>query len=212
MELANAGADVRLTFINQSNDQDNSDVVIFQKNVASGQQASAVAWLVIQNCGRGDSHPFIYPAAMQVGANDSWGNFTPLLDAAPGQAFAVTNTASFDQLVPDGPATSPTEVQVRNALPEGAIGAGIYRDGRQLAHETSVAPGQMAAFAFDPTIWIGAVSQVEQGQVMDAAIVEQINTLLSLFGIASADIVMTGGGSGPDSRPFAFTMQNVVMA
>ena len=212
MELGNTEAGVRLTFINQSNDQMNSDVVIFQKNAAGGQQVSTVAWLVIQNCGQGDSHPFVYPAAMEVGASDSWGNFTPLLDAPPGQSFAVVYTASGDQLVPDGPATSPTEVQVENQLQLGAINAGIYRNRALLAHEKSLAPGQIAAFAFEPTIWIGAVSQAEQGQVLDPAIVGSINTQLSLFGIASADIVMTGGGPGENASPFAFTMQNIVMA
>ena len=29
-----------------------------------------------------------------------------------------------------------------------------------------------------------------------------INTEISLLGIAGADIVMTGGGSGPDAKPF----------
>jgi hypothetical protein len=47
---------------------------------------------------------------------------------------------------------------------------------------------------------------------MDSAVVEQVNTEFSLLGIASADIVMTGGGSGPDAQPFSFTFQNVVMA
>jgi hypothetical protein len=70
----------------------------------------------------------------------------------------------------------------------------------------------MAAFQFQPTIWIGAVSQVTQGQVMNSAIVDQVNTELSLLGLASADIVMTGGGPGKSSQPFSFSLQNVVWA
>jgi hypothetical protein len=101
---------------------------------------------------------------------------------------------------------------VQNNLQQGVIDARVYKEGALVAIETSIAPQQMAAFQFDPVIWIGAVSQVEQGTVMDSAIVQQLNTLLSLLGIASADIVMTGGGSGPDSQPFAFTLQNIVAA
>ena len=117
-----------------------------------------------------------------------------------------------DQLVAAGIATYPTEVQVQNNLTQGAINAGIYRNGTLLAQKTSVAPQQMAAFQFNPTIWIGAVSQVTQGQVMNSAIVQQVNTELSLLGIASADIVMTGGGPGATSQPFNFSLQNIVRA
>ena len=37
----------------------------------------------------------------------------------------------------------------------------------------------------------------------------QINTEISLIGIASADLVLTGGG---DSQPYQFTLENVVMS
>ena len=52
---------IKLNFINRSNDQNNSQVVIFQKNVAADLDELAVAWKVIDNCGQGDNHPFNYP-------------------------------------------------------------------------------------------------------------------------------------------------------
>jgi hypothetical protein len=204
--------DIQLNFINQSNDRNNSDIVIFSKDVSSGASELSVAWLVIQYCGQGDNHPFTYPMRSQVGVIDAWGNHSPKLDAAPGQAFAEHLTASGDELALVGAANSPAEIQVRNDLPKGAIAACIFKDGALFAQKSGIAPGEMAAFQFQPAIWIGAVSQVEQGQVMDSAVVEQVNTEFSLLGIASADIVMTGGGSGPDAQPFSFTFQNVVMA
>ncbi|MNT99836.1 hypothetical protein D3C72_2427920 [compost metagenome] len=66
-------------------------------------------------------------------------------------------------------------------------------------------------FQFKPTIWIGVASQIVQGQVMNSAIISNINTQLSLLGIASADIVMTGGGPGANTTPFAFHFENIVM-
>jgi hypothetical protein len=48
--------------------------------------------------------------------------------------------------------------------------------------------------------------------VVDSAILSNINTEISLFGIASADIIMTGGGTGPDETPFVFTLTNVQYA
>lgn len=204
--------DVQLNFINQSADSNNSQIVIFQKNVATGYEEIAVAWKVIQYCGYGDNHPFVYPTTMQVCASDSYGNYTPRLNAQPGDGFQVSLTSSGDMLTKSGKSNYPTEVQVANNLPQGAINANIYKDSTLLATKTTIAPGQMAAFEFLPTIWIGAVSQVTQSQVMDSAIVDQVNTELSLLGIASADIVMTGGGPGKGSMPFAFTLQNISWA
>jgi hypothetical protein len=150
--------------------------------------------------------------ATAVGASDSYGNFTPQLVAQPGQLFQMQLTTSGDQLVAAGPANSPAEIQVLNALPKGSINAGVYKAGKLLACKTMIAPQQKAVFQFKPTIWVGVVSQVEQGQVMNSAIMSTVNTEISLLGIASADIVMTGGGPGPNSQPFQFSLENVVMA
>jgi len=203
--------DIQLNFINQSADASDVQIVIFQKNVATGYEGSAVAWRVIQYCGPGDNHPFVYPTTMRVSTSDSYGNYEPQLDARPGDLFQVTLTGSGETLAKAAtPASYPTEVQVQNNLPQGAINAHIYRDGLLLASRTSVAPGQTAAFEFKPTIWIGAVSQVVQGQIMNSAILDQVNTELSLLGIRSADIVMTGGGPGESAMPLAFSLQNIV--
>ena len=205
------GAEVKLNFVNHSNDANNSSVVIFAKN-ASGMSELAVAWQVIENCGQGWSHPFTYPQAVSVGVSDSSGNFSPQLAAENGQMFKVTLTPSGDQLSLEGPASDPRSVQIVNALERGAINAIVFRAGKPYATATTLAPQQMATFQFRPTIWIGAVSQVREGDVMNSAILSSINTEISLMGIASADIVMTGGGPGPGSTPFMFTLQNVVMA
>lgn len=47
---------------------------------------------------------------------------------------------------------------------------------------------------------------------MNSAILASINTEISLLGIASAGIVMTGGGAGPDATPFEFSLQSIAMA
>lgn len=203
---------IKLNFINRSNDLNSSQIVVFQKNVTTDFDEFAVAWKVIQNCGLGDSHPFTFPMAMTIGSSDSWGNYTPQLAAQNGQMFHMINNGSGDVLTYTGPSTSSTEVQLRNDLETGAIGACIYKNGQLLATKTSVAPGQKAVFQFKPTIWIGAVSQIVQGEVMNSAIIQDVNTEISLLGIASADIVMTGGGPGPGSTAFEFNLENIVMA
>jgi hypothetical protein len=147
-----------------------------------------------------------------VGASDSSGNPGPQKDATNGQQFSMVEDASGDTLKNTGQASSPDEVEVLNALEHGAINANVYRDGRLLATKTDISPGQKAVFQFKPTIWVGVVSQIEAGAVMNSAILSQINTEISLLGLKNADIVMTGGGPGENSTPFVFTLQNVVYA
>jgi hypothetical protein len=203
--------DIKLNFINNSN-SDNPSVVIFQKNAATSFNELPVAWKVIQNCAQGVNHPFTFSTGMQVAASNSFGNHTPQQNAAHGQLFRMALSGSGNTLSHTGSATSSSEVQVNNSLPSGAINANIYKSGQLLATKTSIAPGQKVAFTFKPTIWIGVVNQVVQGQVMNSAILSSVNTELSLLGIASADIVMTGGGPGRSSIPYTFTLQNVVTA
>ena len=206
-------SDILLNFYNYSNATDNPEVIIFQKNVAENYDELAVAWKVIQNCGQGDYHPFTYPMTMYVSAGDSYDNYTPKLKAENGQSFSMQLNPSGDQLVLSGEsASSPNEVEVWNNLKKGAISANVYKNGSLLALKTGVAPGQKAVFEFKPYIWIGVASQIVEGQVMNSAVLSQFNTQLSLQGIASADIYMTGGGPGPNSTPYQFTLQNVVLA
>lgn len=201
---------IKLNFINRSSDTNNSSVVIFQQNVAEDFGEIAIAWKVIENCGRLDNHPFAYPLNFMVSASDSYGNYTPQLTGYDGQAFDMVKSTSGDILqLSSTPATATTEVEVRNNLIQGAINANCYRDGKLLATKTGLAPGQKAVFEFQPRIYIGVVSQVEEGDVMNSAIISQINSEINLFGITSADIVMTGGGPGKSATAFDFTLENI---
>lgn len=203
---------IKLNFINKSNDSNNSRVVIFQKNVATDFDEIAVAWTVIQNCGLNEHHPFTYSEEVTVDASDAWGNFSPQLPAPSGTAVEMIKNASGDALVQSAkPAVNHAEIEIRNQLMQGAINGNVYRDGRLCAVKTGIAPGQKAVFQFKPTIWIGVASEIEEGDIMNAAIISAVNTELSLLGIASADIVMTGGGPGPSATPFQFSLENVVM-
>lgn len=201
---------IKLNFINKSNDTNNSSIVIFQQNVAENFGEIAIAWKVIKNCGRLDNHPFTFPMNFQVSASDSYGNYTPQLAADNGQAFEMIRDTSGDVLqLSKVPATNPNEVEVRNNLTSGTIAANCYKDGKLLAAKIGLAPGQKAVFEFQPTIYIGATSQIEEGDFIDTAMTSQINTPLNLLGIISADIVMTGGGPGSGANPFYFSLENV---
>jgi hypothetical protein len=205
--------DIQLNFINQSTDTNNSQIVIFQKNVAGSFNAIAVAWTVVPVSSLGGINPVTFPmTTLSAGASDSWGNYTPMMPAQHGQTFAAVHTATgIDLRSPATPAGT-NEITVTNGMALGAINAGIYRDNKLLAIQTGIPPQQKAVFAFHPTIWVGLAPNIVEGQVMDSAVQTTINTELSLLGIASADIVMSGGGSGATATPITFTLQNVVKA
>lgn len=201
---------IKLNFINKSADTNNSSVLIFQQNVSENFNELAIAWIVIQNCGRLDNHPFTYPLQFDVAASDSYGNYTPQQLAYKGDAFEMIKDASGDVLRKSTiPATNTKEVEIRNNLTTGAINANCYRDGKLFAAKTNLAPGQKATFEFQPKLNIGVVSQIEEGDIINSAIISQINTEINLFGIISADIVMTGGGAGKNAVPFNFTLENI---
>lgn len=201
---------IQLNLVNKSQDINNSSYVIFQKNVAENFNELAVAWRVVDNLGLGDNHPFNYPLQFMVSGGDAFGNFTPQFPASDGQVYEMVRSNSGDVLrLSNQPASSPTEVEVRNSLEVSAISANIFRDGKKLATKTSISPGQKAVFEFKPRIFIGAVSQIQEGQVLNSAILQSINTELDLLGIFSADIIITGGGGGQGATPFEFTLTNI---
>jgi hypothetical protein len=203
---------INLRLVNQSNDSSNSMYVIFQKNVATSFEEVAVAWKVVKNLGIGDYHPFQYTYGLQVSAGDSNGNFTPNMSAENGLMYQLVPNSSGHQLVQSGVAAGPNEIDLLNNLNRGAIDANCYRSGKLVATKTSLAPRQKAVFEFKPYIYIGVASQVEEGEIMNSAVISNINTEISLLGIVSADIVITGGGPGTQSTEFKFTLQNVKYA
>lgn len=204
--------DIQLRLVNRSDDAGGVDVVIFQKNLADLPDAPAVAWLLVSDFAPGQMYAFTYPTAVTVAASDSLGDPIPPMTAEAGESFTVQSSADGDVLQRTGVAGSADEIDVRNGLAQGAIDAFVYRDGRLLATKRAVAPGQTATFLLQPYLWIGVVPQVRMGQGLDDAIMNTIDTRLSLLGIKSADIIMSGGGGGPNAAPYRFEFENVVPA
>jgi len=201
---------IKLNFINKSNESHTPDIVIFQKNEEEIFEGRVVAWTVIQNCDPMENHPFTFSDEIEVCVSDSYGNYSPTLKAQNGSAYdaIISPTGEIFQRS-DNPALSASSIEIRNELRIGAINANCFRDGKLLSVKTNLVPNQSASFEFKPTIWIGATSQAEEGESLDEAIVSSVETQLNLLGISSADIVMTGGGPGPNTTPFVFTLENI---
>lgn len=206
-------SDIKLNFINKSNDINTASVVIFQKNVATDFDALTVPWKVLTNCHKNEKHPLTYSQKTQLVCSDSSGNKTTKLDADKGQQFEVTqhNTTTSLQLASiKNTTTSEEGIVVTNHLSKGAIHAQLLRNGRLVGFRNSIRPHQKAVFKFQPKLYIAAISGIEEGSVINSPTLEGISTELPLEGITSADIVMMGGGTGATATPFNFSMENVV--
>ncbi len=202
---------IKLTVINKSKATNHPPIVVFQRNKTIEFAEGVVAWMVIDHLGQDESYSFNLPVSQTVSCSDSYGNFTPHMVADPGQSYHMVLDGDGNELKMRGAATSPEEVQVRNSLDKGAITANIHKDSKLLAVVPNIAPGQKAKFQIDPTLYIGTVNQAKEGKVILSGILKNV-TELSLLGIASADIVMTGGGPGKDSETFQFSLENIIKA
>jgi hypothetical protein len=204
---------IHLTFINNSNDANNSQIVIFQKNVELVTAQTAVAWRIFPVGAKGNKVSVPYTEDFAVSAIDSYENETPQLPANPGNRFDMRSGPSGNQLqMSSTPAASPETIEVHNELPIGAISTNIYKAGALLATKTGIAPGQMAQFNFSPTLYLLHDSSFQQGEIMMLTPLSKTTSEISLLGIKSADVVMTGGGNGTDAMPFLFSLANVVYA
>ena len=202
---------IKLNFVNRSADTNNSSIVVFQKNMAEDFDETIIAWKVIKNCQPGDNHPFEYSFQTEVSAMDSYGNYTPKLEAYNGQRVEVRDDKSGSVLKAESQSsTTPNGLQFVNNLTQGAVSANIYRNGKLLARKGKLAPGQSAESQFQTRLYIGLASQVEEGDVLSSAIIAQIPAEVNLLGIESADIVLTGGGSGETAEAFSLDLENIV--
>ena len=198
---------VKLMFVNESTDRNNSNVVFFQKNVATSFDGYTHAWKVIRDCGRGCKHPFEYSLDFELTAQDTEGNILNPVQTCPGKVYKA-------ELGPSGHIISSAvgevsadakDAELKNDFPVGAISAQAVRDGKVVATQRCVSPGEKAVFQFQPKLYVGIMANVQEGDVMKAATITQNNTCLNLLGVRSAVIRMTGGGD----TPFNFELTDI---
>lgn len=203
--------EIKFTYLNLSGDAGRSQVVIFQRNLANRLDAPVVAWRVIRFCGFDCRHPFVYSRQLAVRAIDYDGNLTPPVMAGGGERVRLGRTSSGIDLRRDGRSSSVRDLQVVNGIERGAVVVKVYRAGRPLAAWPSLAPGQRATFRFEPRLFIGVVAdRIKEEKALHPAVAAAVTTSIPTQGFLAADIVMTGGGPGPDSLPYAFHLENVM--
>ena len=187
-----------------------TDVVIFQKNKTWQKQPNIVPWKVIKHCSAHQYHPIEYTDELKVSIGDSWGNFSFPQVVEPQTHYEVMKLPIGRQFRKANQQFRDVRgLTIKNNLHRGAISVNVYRNGRLVAQDPVVIPGQQSFFAFEPILYIGAVSDIQEGIVHHSAVMRNVNTQLSLLGVRSADIVMRDSDPRqPSLQPFSFSLEN----
>ncbi|MCP4213113.1 MAG: hypothetical protein GY765_00585 [bacterium] len=201
----------RLKFINSSDGRCRPDIVLFQKYYESNAPCLPVAWRIIKDCGFDNYHPFDFPSQLYVNINIGGGTHSPMLPAGGGGEFRVSAGRYGPTLQRETGAFSyGGRLALRNELNTGAVEFNVYRAGRLVAVRPAIAPHQVAFIRIKPVLFIATSFRITEGRPIALPIVAGISPReLFLHGVCSADIVMTGGGPGPDATPYAFHLLNV---
>ncbi len=198
---------IRLKLINQSEDAANNKIVVFQKDIGDVRSPRPIAWKVINNLTKGNQCTFHYPAGFQISAKDGWGHpITKSMDASGGHRYAVCKDSFGGQIQRRGPSGNQKTIEIANNLNKENILAEIYKDGKLLAKKTHIPPHKAANFRFKPSIWLGVVQHVNEGEVIPVGVLDQIQNEIHLKGILSADIILTGN----EIRGYQFRLENIL--
>ena len=100
-------------------------------------------------------------------------------------------------------------IQVQNMCEQEALICHIYRDHRLVAVQEPVLPQQYAMFRLRTSIFVSALSHIDEGGVLPLATVAAFNTEFDLLGIYSAELILTGGGSGSYAMPLRVHLENI---
>lgn len=202
---------VALRLVNKTKSFNGYACVMMQKNKASHEE-KGFPWRVFRNLEPGQAYAFEYLDQIQVAFSDNDGNLSPNYDAEPGSSFSVVKETSGLTLVQNRSSLDPTGIDIINEVEQGSFNLWCLRGGKKLAVEYNVDPNIDARFEFEPfELFLGVIlsDEVDDTQDIDPAFLPYFKRIY-LNGIASADIVIYGGGVGPSAEPFNFILENII--
>jgi len=188
---------VKITYVNESANQDLPKIFLFLKNMVPTFDAlrDGVAWRVIQDVGRGSSCRFEYPIETSVRA--SWNKNTcrtALLDSVIGGRYAVVEDETGITITTDGDAGNTRSIDVVNDVKvEGGISADLYKDGKLMMRKNIVAYGQKATFVLHPKLYVGLASEIQEGELLSSAVLDSDHFKeLDLEGLTEMKFALVG--------------------
>ncbi len=188
---------VKITYVNESANQDLPKIFLFLKNEIPTFDAlrDGVAWRVIEDVGRGSSCEFNYPLETAVRA--SWNNgtcLTALLDSSIGRRYCVTEDDTGIVIAADGDAGNTRSIDVVNDIRvSGGVSADLYKDGKLMMRKNVVAYGQKATFVLHPKLYVGLASEIQEGSLLSSAVLDSDHFHeLNVEGLTELKFALTG--------------------
>lgn len=178
---------IALTFINNSNDSQNTRVVVFTEPPPAPGETAAAALLL--ELAPGETRPATIALELSVGAQTSALLSLPLTVVKPGRRYDLRADTTALSLVDQGSAQVGNVVQVRNALAGQMATIVLYCDHKPVEQREGVAAEQSVDFACQPCIWIGASAVTAPGQLG----VDTQPVAFSLVGVESAQALVSDG-------------------
>jgi hypothetical protein len=168
---------------------------VFIRNVAAGfDEDSILPWqdqILNQN-----SFKFNFLGNNVIEATVDGVKMKPIV-ATLHKLYAVDLTTN--SIVEHGASSSPTEFGVINTISSDIV-VTIKRNGNAI-ESTTVIPSATKKFQYQPKMLVGASDNLKD--IMPLA---EVNTEVSILGIKSASIVITGG----NGSPYSFSLQNII--
>ncbi len=199
-------AKITLSLINRSKDIDNTQIIIFQKNMAQMEPP----WQVIDSY-PGSTQSIIYSLDYGLSTTDKEGNSSPILKVKDGEKYQLVETSLGNELQLDKSSSNPKSIVVENKLPQKSIDAFLYKDGEILSEKTGITSGKEWSFPVIHSITIGLLPKDYEIDIGNKSKFNDFTCMqeIELNNIKSAELVLTGGGEGPKAKPFQFKLQNI---
>jgi hypothetical protein len=186
-------SDIQLNFINNSNDANQSRIVIFQgPDVLPGADAAeqvATVWTVLPDLAAGEKHSFTFPPGMMAVAEDFRGQVTQQLPVSGGETIEAVKTGAAISLVELSKDSDDDTIILLNKTGEEIIFT-IFRNDAIVSRNELEAEQEMT---FSPTVLSVGFSKtpVRAGDEIEPGALHASITL-SLQDVAGADIVLHG--------------------
>lgn len=189
--------DINIVFVNKSNDQDDSSVLVFMKPTESNFAAQATAWQVIKDIGYNCWHKFTYTlntSVMVLWDDGKSGTFP--MDTTNGKTYALKQTKGGFSLDENGNGNAPNEFDVINKVSvANGISVVAFKDGNPILTKNTIAKGEKAEFVFHPKLYFGLSSEYEIGEVVSSAVMSDEFKEVSLEGLKSVTVTMKGNAA-----------------
>lgn len=194
----------KITFKNCSYSNRNADVIIFQKNQGLG--SITYIWRIIHNCRYDYTNCFEYSKSIDLVIKDNNGNQTLFPNVGNGKYYSFSQETGISE---ENEAWDPEFIEIENRLEQGSITAAITRNSRIIYEKTEICPNEIVTFSPNNTIYVGRIEAIKEGQKLNEKLLNRFSTKIDLDLIKSADLVLRGGGFGPEAQRHYFVLENI---